>query len=150
MVRAFVAGDRLTGLSDELLGDLLPQMVTAVDAGVEILRDEIRDQLSRSIGTGRPYRGQKRKGQRAAAEGEPPARHSGELYEAVKATGKAKRKGSRVEGYVRIDFPGAGMLEFGGKDKKGRYHPPHPYARPADMAAAPKIYDAIDARLGVE
>jgi hypothetical protein len=149
MIRAFVSGDRLTGLDDELLGDLLPQMIAANDAAVEILADEIRRQLSRTIGTGKPYRGKKRKGQIAAAADAPPVKQTGGLYGAVKAM-KSKRKGNRVDGYVRIDHDGAGMNEFGGHDKRGRYHPPHPFVRPAEEIARPLIYDAIDARLGVD
>lgn len=148
MVRAFVSGDDLTGLSDELLDDLLPQMIAANDEAVGILAAEIRTNLSRTTGTGRPYRGKKRKGQRAAGPGAAPVRQSGELYRSVKEMA-SRRKGSRVEGYVRIDHPGAGRLEFGGRDKRGRYHPPHPFARPADVTAEPKIREAIDRALGV-
>jgi hypothetical protein len=40
----------------------------------------------------------------------------------------------------------AARLEFGGRDKRGRYLPPHPYARPAEEIARP-IVDALMAEI---
>lgn len=144
MIRGFVAGEDLEGLSDEFLDDLLPQMVAAVDAGTAILAEEWRSVASRPAGSGRLYRG----GHRAAAPGEPLTRLSGAYLRAIEI-GAAKRKGSRVEGYVVNRAPGAARDEFGGKDRRGVYVPPHPTARVAEANAAPRILEAMDTRLGV-
>jgi hypothetical protein len=83
-----------------------------------------------------------------AGPGEPLTKITGEYVGSI-VQGKAKLKGHQVSGYAvaRVDF--AARDEFGGKDSRGRYVPPHPTARVAEAMARRRILDTIDAKLGL-
>ncbi len=128
MIKAHVEGEGLQGLADELMEDMEPRMLAAVDAGARILLNAVREELSK---IGRPV------------AGGAPRMRTGRLIRSLRQeTSKAFTR--TVRGRVKSPEPYAGRLEWGGKDKRGRYIPPHPYWRPAEEKARSKIEAAMD------
>lgn len=154
-VRAYFSAESesdVKGLAEEILEDLRPRMERAVVEGAGIFAERTRQLLGRPVereaaevafakrsGDVVRLRGSRRMG---AEDGAPPRRDTGELQGSI--TTKPPRWTKRS---VRVEWgsplPQAGRLEWGGRDRTGRYIPPHPYMRPAEEAAR----DEVDRRL---
>lgn len=130
----FVSDSSLEGLSAEVLEQLRPIAEEIVSTGAGILREEIDELLSRR---GPPV------------AGGPPAEVMGVLRRSVVWT-KPKWVGKhRVQADVGIpgDSDGgeyAARLEFGGRDEKGVYLPPHPFIRTAGQRTRRRMDTMLD------
>ena len=133
MIKVAVAGEQIEGFADELYAELEPAMERAVKDAAEILDAAVHPLLQRR---GEPI------------PGGPPAKITGELDESIKPLPIRKRKRSIRGGVgVWVDDSAkrheiakkAAALEYGGTDKKGRYHPPYPFMRPAEEMARERI-----------
>lgn len=128
MIRGTLEGDSLEGLADEILEDLEPRAIAAVNDGTEIIARKARELLGRK---GPPI------------TGAPPAYGSGELQGSIE-TVPAKKRGNSIRGSYGSKLPQAGRLEWGGKDRKGRYVSPHPYLRPAEELTRAEVEKRLD------
>lgn len=143
-MRVRVEDADLTGFADEMEGELLPRMMRAVERGGDVLLGKIQDFLSRPS---------------PSSPGNPPGKLTGELHDAMART-PAKKRGREVRVLVGVDHPDkaersriaikAAALEYGGTDRKGRVHPPYPFARPAETASQDEVDRAIDEELDIE
>lgn len=141
MITAYIEGDVLDGFADALEEELEPRLIRAVNAGAEVLKREVRRLLSRAGD---------------AAPGGPPAYRTGELHDAMgvipgRKSGRSVRAGVGVVDASPAEQSRIGRkaaaLEYGGTDRKGRYHPPYPFMRPAVAATESEVRAAMDAAL---
>lgn len=137
MIRGYVSSEKIEGLADELYAELEPRMVSAVEDAAEILDAAIHPLLQRR---GEPV------------AGGPPAKLTGELDEAIKPLPIKKQKRGIRGGVGVWDEDAAkrheiakkaAVLEYGGTDQKGRYHPPYSFMRVAEE----RVRDRIEKRL---
>jgi len=137
VIRVTVRGERVEGFADELYTELIPSMERQVTRASELFADRLKQTV------GRPP---------PSTPGGPPARRSGELQRALNAIPIRRTKTSvRGGAGVWVDDPAersriarkAAALEYGGTDRKGRYHPPYPFLRPTEEA----LRDAIERML---
>jgi hypothetical protein len=136
MIKSFVSGDALTGLAAELETELKPLMMQAAEAGAEVLAAAMRRVL----------------GGASSRPGGPPAKLTGELRAAMQGR-RARHTKRGIAAAAGVTDPNkreeqriaikAAALEYGGTDKKGRVHPPYPFARQAEAAS----HDAVDAAI---
>lgn len=152
MIRAHVDGETLEGLGDEILDDLEPRLVTAGTRAAEIAVAHAKQIVGRPVtrsergeiafnrqdGDTVQFGGRRRV---KATAGEPPRKDRGDLQRSLHAKPAKVRKRS-VEVPWGSDLPEAGRMEWGGKDKRGIYLPPHAYLRPAEAQAKAEI-DAV-------
>lgn len=138
MIRGYVTGEKVEGLADELYAELEPRMVSAVEDASRILDAAVHPLLQRR---GKPI------------PGGPPAKVTGELDRSIRPLPIRKQKrGVRGGVGVWVDDPKersriaqkAAALEYGGTDKKGRYHPPYPFMRPAEEQARERIEKRLE------
>jgi hypothetical protein len=146
MIRVRLSDATTEGLADELFEELRPRMEAAITKGGTKIVERARSLLSRPAESasvvsfrmrGKVFRKKGRKVEFAgtthagAAAGEPPRMRTSELRDSVEAKPPRWTKSS-----VRVEYgsalPWAGRMEWGGKDNKGRYLPPHPFIRPAE------------------
>lgn len=137
MIRGYVSSEKIEGFADELYAELEPAIVAAVTDSAEILDAAVHPLLQRR---GEPV------------EGGPPAKVTGELDEAIKPLPTKKQKRG-IRGGVGVWVEDAkerheiakkaAALEYGGTDKKGRYHPPYSFMRVAEE----KVRGRIEKRL---
>lgn len=116
MIRSKIDGELLDGFEDDLAEEFFPRAEAAVDRAADRMVIAIQATLSR---TGEP---------RAGAA---PAKRTGELRLSIQRK-PVRRRASSVSAEYGSDLPQAGRLEFGGKDRRGRYLAPHPYVRPTE------------------
>lgn len=147
MIRAYVSGDEqeLADLANEMYEELQPRMIRAVEAGAAVLHGTVRQLLSRITPE-----------DEKPTPGGPPARRTGELHDAIQVR-PGKKRGLSVVASVGVWHPSpkersriarkAAALEYGGRDQKGRVHPPYPFMRPAEQASAEEVRAAVDAEL---
>lgn len=138
--RAKVTGDHLAGMGDEILRELRPDAIRAVDEAADVLEEEIRDQLQ-ATGHGVP-----------SAPGQQPAMREGDLLRSVRrepARVRDNPHGFTVSSAVLVDDPGAARVEFGARDVRGIETQPHPFYLRAVKVVTPKlraIWDKVGRR----
>jgi hypothetical protein len=103
--------------------EMVPELMERVERAAEFLAADARKAVGR----------QRRRAVKLTAEGKrglgvPPAMISGELQRSIQA-GKAERTARMVRAPWGSDLKQAGRLEFGGRDRTGRYIPPHSFMR---------------------
>lgn len=137
MIRAVVTGDKVELLAEDLYAELIPSMERKVKEASDLLALRLKQTVGRSTST----------------PGGPPAKRTGELQRSlnplpVRRTKTSVRAGAGVwvdnaEERQRIARKAA-ALEYGGKDKKGRVHPPYPFLRPTEEAAREEILRILE------
>jgi hypothetical protein len=144
VIKATIEDADVAGLAAEFEQELLPRMKAAAEAGGDILLGKIKSFLSRPG---------------PSAPGSPPRRDTGELHDSMERY-PARKVGRAIKVLVGVNHPNkrersriarkAAALEYGGTDKRGRVHPPYPFARPAEESTRDQVYREIDRHLSGE
>lgn len=134
MIRVTMTGDTFLGLGEEVLRELEPRALAAVNAGTDVVFENADEMLSRPAWTtAGPYE---------SAE-HPPAQRTGRLRRSLKKR-PARLKNGVVFGGIGTNHPAGLPLEFGGtvgRGKRVRIRA-HPWIRPAVEKSRAKV-DAI-------
>jgi len=138
VIRVEVTGEQIDVFADELYAELVPAMERQVRKASELLASRLKEVVGR-LGPSTP--------------GGPPARRTGELQRSLNPIPIRRTKTSvRGGAGVWVDDPAersriarkAAALEYGGTDKKGRYHPPYPFLRPTEEAMRTQIEGILE------
>ena len=128
----------MEGFAEELLDELRPRAAAAVRDGAILLESQMKHVLT-GRRHGRPYKTSKTgRLHIASAPGEPPAVMFGRLRNSIAHT-DPEWDGDQVEAETGTNIVYARRLEEGGRDSRGVYIAPRPYARPAMEQATPAI-----------